>query len=140
MHREARWNMMMASMEGALSFEKGLGAVHALAHPLGALDDLPLHHGTLNAVLLPAVLAFNEPAAREKYERLRLVIGLEAGADLAGWVAALNRRLGLPDGLAALGVHEMVLPGIAAYAERDPATATNPRAATRDDYLEMLRA
>ena len=79
--RPARWNMMMASMEGALTFQKGLGAVHAMAHPLGALEDLPLHHGTLNAVLLPAVLRFNEPAAPEKYERLRRVIGLGADAD-----------------------------------------------------------
>jgi 4-hydroxybutyrate dehydrogenase len=139
-HREARWNMMMASMEGALTFQKGLGAVHAMAHPLGALDGLPLHHGTLNAVLLPAVLAFNEPAAREKYERLRLVLGLDAGADLVGWVAGLNRRLGMPNGLAAMGVPDDVLPGVAADAERDPATETNPRPASRHDYLEMLRA
>src|SRR5690606_20426319 len=57
--RDARWNMMMAAMEGAMAFQKGLGAVHALSHPLGALPGLKLHHGTLNAVLLPAVLRFN---------------------------------------------------------------------------------
>lgn len=96
--RRARWNMLMASMEGALTFQKGLGAVHAMAHPLGALDDLPLHHGTLNAVLLPAVLRFNEPAASEKYARLRHAVGAEPDADLAQWVADLNARLGLPGG------------------------------------------
>jgi 4-hydroxybutyrate dehydrogenase len=138
--RPARWNMMMASMEGALTFQKGLGAVHAMAHPLGALEDLPLHHGTLNAVLLPAVLRFNEPGAPGKYERLRRVIGLGADADLAAWVADLNARLGLPDGLAAMGVPPEILPRIAEHAEQDPATETNPRPPTRADYDKMLRS
>jgi 4-hydroxybutyrate dehydrogenase len=138
--RPARWNMMMASMEGALTFQKGLGAVHAMAHPLGALEHLPLHHGTLNAVLLPAVLRFNEPAAPEKYERLGRVIGLDPGADLAGWVAGLNARLGLPDGLAAMDVPAEILTRIAEHAEQDPATETNARPATRANYDEMLHA
>jgi 4-hydroxybutyrate dehydrogenase len=138
--REARWNMMMASMEGALTFQKGLGAVHAMAHPLGALDGLPLHHGTLNAVLLPAVLRYNEPAATEKYDRLRRAIDLDGGDDLATWVADLNGRIGLPGGLAAMGVPAEVLPEIAEYAEHDPATETNARPATRTDYEDMLRA
>ncbi len=58
--REARWQMMTASMEGAMAFQKGLGAVHAMSHPMGALREPSLHHGTLNAVVLPAVLRFNE--------------------------------------------------------------------------------
>jgi 4-hydroxybutyrate dehydrogenase len=136
--RPARWNMMMASTEGALTFQKGLGAVHAMAHPLGALDGLPLHHGTLNAVLLPAVLRFNAPAAREKYIRLREVIGLDPDADLAGWVAALNARLGLPAGLSAMGVPADVLPRIAEHAEQDPSTETNARPAARADYERLL--
>jgi 4-hydroxybutyrate dehydrogenase len=138
--RPARWNMMMASMEGALTFQKGLGAVHAMAHPLGALEDLPLHHGTLNAVLLPAVLRFNEPAAPEKYERLRRVIDLDPDVDLAEWVADLNAKLGLPEDLAAMGVPREVLPGVAEHAEQDPATETNARPATRAEYADMLRA
>jgi hypothetical protein len=138
--RPARWNMMMASMEGALTFQKGLGAVHAMAHPLGALEDLRLHHGTLNAVLLPAALRFNQPAAPDKYERLGRVIDLDPDIDLAGWVTDLNARLGLPEGLAAMGVPPEVLPRIAEHAEQDPATETNARPATRADYEEMLRA
>jgi 4-hydroxybutyrate dehydrogenase len=138
--RPARWNMMMASMEGALTFQKGLGAVHAMAHPLGALEDLPLHHGTLNAVLLPAALRFNQPAAPDKYERLGRVVDLDPDVDLAGWVTDLNARLGLPEGLAAMGVSPEVLPRIAENAEHDPATDTNARPATRADYEEMLRA
>jgi 4-hydroxybutyrate dehydrogenase len=131
--------MMMASMEGALTFQKGLGAVHAMAHPLGALDDLPLHHGTLNAVLLPSVLRFNETAAPEKYERLRRAIGTHPGEDLAEWVADLNAKLDLPQGLAAMGVPPDVLPRIAEHAEQDPSTETNARPVTRSDYEEMLR-
>jgi 4-hydroxybutyrate dehydrogenase len=138
--RRARWNMMMASTEGALTFQKGLGAVHALAHPLGALDDLPLHHGTLNAVLLPAVLRFNESAATTKYARLRRAAGLHADADLAEWITGLNHVLGLPSGLAAMGVPADVLPRIAEAAEQDPATETNVRPATRADYEDLLRA
>jgi 4-hydroxybutyrate dehydrogenase len=138
--REARWNMLMASTEGALTFQKGLGAVHALAHPLGALDGLALHHGTLNAVLLPAVLRFNEPAAPAKYARLREVVGLPAGADLTVWVEELNASLGLPCGLAAMGVPEELLARVAEQAEQDPATETNARPVTRADYVELLRA
>src|SRR4051812_49763777 len=99
--RDARWDMLMASMEGALTFQKGLGAVHAMAHPLGALDHLPLHHGTLNAVLLPAVLRFNEPAAPEKLAQLRQGVG--AGGGLGSWGAGLNARPGLPPGLPPVG-------------------------------------
>jgi len=139
-NREARWNMMMASTEGALTFQKGLGAVHAMAHPLGALEGLPLHHGTLNAVLLPAVLRFNAPAAPEKYERLRQVIGGAPDTDLAAWVTDLNARIGLPGGLKAMGVTADVIPRIADHAEQDPSTETNPRPATRADYEELLRA
>jgi 4-hydroxybutyrate dehydrogenase len=137
--RPARWNMMMASMEGALTFQKGLGAMHAMAHPLGALDDLPLHHGTLNAVLLPAVLRFNETAAPEKYERLHRAVGTGPDEDLAEWVANLNAVLGLPPCLAAMGVPPDVLPRIAEHAEQDPSTETNARPVTRSDYEEMLR-
>jgi hypothetical protein len=132
--------MMMASTEGALTFQKGLGAVHALAHPLGALDDLPLHHGTLNAVLLPAVLRFNEPAAPEKVARLREVAGLGDEGDLAAWVSDLTGRLGLPRSLGEMGVPSEVIPRVAENAERDMATETNPRPVTRADYEQLLRA
>jgi 4-hydroxybutyrate dehydrogenase len=138
--RQARWNMMMASTEGGLTFQKGLGAVHAMAHPLGALEDLPLHHGTLNAVLLPAVLRFNETAAPEKYERLRRAFGARSDVDLAGWVADLTARLGLPRGLAAMGVSRGVLPRVAEHAEQDPTTETNARPVARADYEELLLA
>jgi hypothetical protein len=136
--REARWNMMMAAMEGALAFQKGLGAVHALSHPLGALQDLKLHHGTLNAVLLPAVLRFNRPNVGDKYARLAAAMGLPADTDVADAVARLNGRIGLPPGLEAMGVPRAALPAIAQLAPKDHCHATNPRAASVDDYLQLL--
>jgi alcohol dehydrogenase class IV len=89
-------------------------------------------------VLLPAVLRFNAPVAEEKYARLRAVIGLEPGADLAGWVTALNARIGLPGGLAEMGVGEAVLTRVAVHAEEDASTETNPRPVTRQDYERLL--
>jgi len=138
--RQARWEMMMASMEGAMAFQKGLGAVHSLSHPLGALPGRALHHGTLNAVLLPAVLRFNAPALEAKARTLTDAMGLPAGTDPAAFIEGLNSRLGLPAGLAAMGVQRADLPGIAEAALLDHCHATNPRVATRDDYLGMLEA
>jgi hypothetical protein len=135
--REARWNMMMASMEGAMAFQKGLGAVHALSHPLGALPQRP-HHGTLNAVLLPEVLRFNAGHVGDKPTRLAQALGLHAGADVAEAVAALNARIGLPGGLGAMGVPREALPAIAEAATRDHCHGTNPRPASAADYLGIL--
>ena len=137
--RRARWEMMMAAMEGALAFQKGLGAVHAMSHPLGALPGKPLHHGTLNAVILPTVLAFNADHVGDKYERIRRVVGLPAGTDLAEWTRRLNRRLGLPGSLRAMGVVEADLEGLPERAERDHCNATNPRPATAADYARLYR-
>ncbi len=133
-NRQARWDMMMASMEGALSFQKGLGAVHSLSHPLGALPDLRLHHGTLNAVLLPAVLRFNRPVIGDKWERLEAILGGPPDRQ----IAALNAEIGIPEGLSAMGVARDQLPGIAAAALLDHCHATNPREASEVDYQAIL--
>lgn len=138
--RDARWNMMMAAMEGALAFQKGLGAVHALSHPLGAVPGVSLHHGTLNAVLLPAVLRFNKSATESKQAALVEAMGLAPDADPAEHIALLNARLGMPRGLGAMGVPREVLADIAVAAMKDHCHATNPRVATVDDYLQMLEA
>lgn len=135
---DARWQMMMASLEGGLAFQKGLGAVHALSHALGTLRSLVLHHGTLNAVLLPAVLRFNAPDVGDKYVRMRQALGLDANEDLARWFAALNRRLNLPVSLHDMGVTRSVLPDMARMAVADFSAQTNPRPTTEADFLSML--
>ncbi len=136
--RDARFDMAMAAMEGAMAFQKGLGAVHALSHPLGAFEDLKLHHGTLNAVLMPAVLRFNAPAIEHRTKRLRQVIGLAPGADLAEWARDFTASLGLPTALQAMGVPETVLDDVAVAATKDHTHPTNARPATAEDYRRML--
>ena len=137
---DARREMMMAALEGGLTFQKGLGAVHSLSHALGGFKDLRLHHGTLNAVLLPAVLRFNEPAAPHKYDALRKTIGLAAGEDVAAYVEALNGRLGMPKGLSDMGVPRQIFPAVVTAALADHSTATNPRPANEKDFQELLAA
>jgi alcohol dehydrogenase class IV len=113
--------------------------VHSLSHPLGGLKNLKLHHGTLNAILLPAVLNFNRSHVGDKYQRMAQVMKLDADSDVADAIAELNRQLGLPPGLDALGVEETVLPGIARQALQDHCHATNPRTASEQDYLNILQ-
>ena len=136
--REARREMMMAALEGGLTFQKGLGAVHSLSHALGGSKDLRLHHGTLNAVLLPSVLRFNRPSAQGKFESLSRAMRLGAASELAEFIEGLNRRLGLPDGLSKMGVSKDILPAIAEAAVADHSTATNPRPLSRDDFVQLL--
>ncbi|SFI34627.1 Alcohol dehydrogenase, class IV [Bosea sp. OK403] len=138
--REARKEMMMAALQGGMTFQKGLGAVHALSHPLGGLKEVSLHHGTLNAVLLPAVLRFNEPEAKTKYAEIRRTLGLAPETDLAAWIASLVERLGMPASLSQMGLPHVVIPAIAEAAVKDHSSATNPRAASAADYAAMLEA
>jgi len=145
--REARWNMMSASMQGAMAFQKGLGCVHSLSHSLGGVNPR-LHHGTLNAMFLPAVIQFNAAAESmqkdRRLQRMAQAIGLpgcdDRGTELAAAVRALNERLGLPTGLAAMGVTRDLYERIIDGAMADHCHKTNPRIATREDYRLMLDA
>ena len=134
---EARWHMMMASYEGALAFVKGLGGVHALSHAAGRLEQKKLHHGTLNAVFLPHILRFHQGAADAKYVRLRQVMGLTAGADLADAIQDLNNTIGIPKNLTAMGLAASDAPGIVDYALKDLAHFGNPRPMSADDYAKV---
>ena len=144
-NREARWNMMSASMQGAMAFQKGLGCVHSLSHSLGGVDPR-LHHGTLNAVFLPAVVRFNASAESmlkdRRLARIAHAMGLGScdaeGNAVAQAIVAMNRRLGLPSGLAAMGVTRALFERIIDGAMADHCHKTNPRLATRDDYRHML--
>ena len=143
--RDARWQMMSTSMQGSLAFQKGLGCVHSLSHSLGGVNPR-LHHGTLNAVFLPAVIRFNAPTLQgeQKLARMAHAMGL-AGCDAAGEaiadaITAMNARLGLPSGLAAMGVDASMFEKIIDGAMLDHCHKTNPRLATREEYRAMLEA
>ncbi len=138
-----RWNMMSASMQGALAFQKGLGAVHSLSHALGSLklpDGHSPHHGTLNAVLLPEVVKFNEVAVPERVGAVADAFGVRDGEALGEAIRSLNRRLGLPAGLQEMGIGADCYAIVARSALEDHCHATNPRIATQADYVAMLAA
>ena len=139
--REARLNMMSASMQGAMAFQKGLGAVHSLSHSLGGVNPR-LHHGTLNAMFLPAVVTFNAVAESvqkdRRMDRMAHAMGLKSGTDIAQAIRDMNAQLGLPTGLAAMGVERSQFDDIIKGAMADHCHTTNPRIATPEEYREML--
>ena len=137
---DSRTEMMMASLQGGLTFQKGLGMIHSLSHPLGALPHRPLHHGTLNAVFLPHVLRFNSAACPGKMQALALVIGLTDSRALAESFERLNRDIGLPSGLQELGVTPADLSGIPKAAMKDHSTPSNPREMTLESCEALLKA
>ena len=141
--REARLNLMSASMQGAMAFQKGLGCVHSLSHSLGGVDPR-LHHGTLNALFLPAVVAFNAGADSvqkdQRLQRMARAMHLDGAGDIGEAIVDMNARLGLPKGLAEAGVTADLFERVIDGAMADHCHKTNPRLATREDYLGMLEA
>jgi alcohol dehydrogenase class IV len=141
--KEARMHLMSASMQGAMAFQKGLGCVHSLSHSLGGVNPR-LHHGTLNAMFLPAVVQFNSAAESVQKEnrlnRMAQVMGLASGSDIPQAIQEMSARLGLPTGLKAMGVNESQFDAVIQGAMADHCHKTNPRIATPDEYREMLTA
>ena len=139
--REARFNLMSASMQGAMAFQKGLGCVHSLSHSLGGVDPR-LHHGTLNAMFLPAVVAFNASAESmqtdKRLDRMARAMGLASGSDIASALRDMNKRLELPSGLSQMNVSANAFEKIIHGALLDHCHKTNPRLATSEDYTQIL--
>jgi len=130
---EARSEMLAASMMGATAFQKGLGAMHSLAHVIGAHTDL--HHGLLNAVVMPWVLAFNREAIEPRIARLAAHLGLAPSFDaFVGWIRALRAETGIPDTLADLGVPDAHIAQWAVESQADGSTGTNPVAMTPEAF------
>ena len=131
---DARWHMMMAATEGAMAFSKGLGAVHSMSHACGANQTLRLHHGTLNAVILPTILDFNRGHVGNKYARLNNAIGIAIGDDPAAFIRDLNTQLGLPANLSEMGISRDMIASLASHAAKDVCTFTNPRSCSAAEY------
>ena len=138
---EARFQLMSASMQGAMAFQKGLGCVHSLSHSLGGVNPR-LHHGTLNAMFLPAVVRFNSEAEsvqkEDRLARMAHAMGLASGSDVAPALADMVHRLSLPKGLKEMGVTTDLFDKIIDGAVADHCHKMNPRIATREEYSELL--
>ncbi len=135
---EARTQMLVCSSMGATAFQKGLGGMHALAHPLGALYDA--HHGMLNAILMPYVLKANRNEIEQRLDRLTRYMGLaETGFDgFMAWVLALREQLGIPHTLAGIGIDETQAETVGKMAVEDPSAGGNPISFNAGQYQQVF--
>ena len=129
----ARSDMMMASMMGAIAFQKDLGAVHSCAHALGAICDL--HHGLANALMIEPVMRFNRDTVPEKFSELAHAVGAD---DFIAWLAQLKRTIGIPAGLAGVNVQRSQIESLVDVAIDDICHRTNPRPCTRADFARFF--
>ncbi len=133
----ARAEMMSAAMMGATAFQKGLGAIHALSHPIGAVYNT--HHGTTNAVVMQPVLRFNRPAIEDRLADAAAYLGIKGGFDgFYDYVGQLTDRLGIPATLTELGVTDPDIDALVASALSDPSTGGNPVKMTRQNTRALL--
>lgn len=133
-HIDARSGMLMASMMGAVAFQKGLGVTHSCAHALSACFDL--HHGLANAVMLEACMRFNQAHVGDRFARLARWLGLESEESFFGWLKELNQSVGIPDSLGKLGV--TVTEELIQAAMADPCHQSNPRACKASDFEDLF--
>ncbi|EJC80345.1 alcohol dehydrogenase, class IV [Rhizobium leguminosarum bv. trifolii WSM2297] len=135
---EARANMMAAAAMGAVAFQKGLGAIHALSHPIGAVYNT--HHGMTNAVVMPAVLRFNRKAIEEKIGRAAAYLGISGGFDgFYDYVLKLRAELGVPETLTAMGIAPDRIDELSAMAIEDPSAGGNPVAMTLENTKALFK-
>ena len=135
---EARGNMLIASAMGATAFQRGLGAIHALAHPFGGLYDA--HHGLLNGIIMPYVLKANRKKIEKDIERAAAYLGIKGGFNgFLKWVLALRKELGIPHALKDIGIDTKRLDEVAAMAVKDPSAGGNPIQFTQKQYKALAR-
>jgi alcohol dehydrogenase len=135
---EARGQMLMASAMGATAFQRGLGAIHALSHPFGGLYDA--HHGLLNGIIMPYVLAANRRKIEPSIERAAAYLGIRGGFNgFLKWVLAFRKEIGIPHRLADIGIDAKRLDEIAAMAIKDPSAGGNPIAFSERQYKALAR-
>jgi len=133
---DARGNMLMASSMGATSFQRGLGAIHALSHPFGGLYDA--HHGLLNGIIMPYVLEANRPVVEPDIERAGRYLGIDGGFDgFLAWVVTLRKDIAIPHALKDIGIDEARLDEVAAMAVKDPTAGSNPIPFTQAQYKTL---
>ena len=136
---EARAHMMSAAAMGATAFQKGLGAIHAMSHPVGAVFNT--HHGTTNAVCMPAVLAFNADAIRGRFDQAAAYLGIDGGFDgFCEFVQQFNDSFAIPRTLTEMGVSADRLDDLVAMALEDPSCGGNPVELTADGLRALFRA
>ncbi|WP_277810778.1 iron-containing alcohol dehydrogenase [Chromohalobacter canadensis] len=135
---EARAHMMSAAMMGSTAFQKGLGAIHAMSHPIGAVFNS--HHGTTNAICMPAVLAFNADSIRERFDMAAAYLGIAGGFDgFRAFVQVLNDQMGIPRTLTEIGADPERIDDLAAMAIADPSCGGNPVTLTVEDLKGLFR-
>jgi alcohol dehydrogenase class IV len=137
---ESRSNMLLASIMGAIAFQKGLGVVHSLAHPLSSLLDT--HHGLANAVNLPYGMAFNIAGFEDRFARMAQAIGLEnqTGEAVVQWLKELNQKLGIPENLSGIGVKAEHIEELSKLALADFAHPNNPKPVSLEDFRNLYLA
>jgi alcohol dehydrogenase len=135
---DARGNMLVASAMGAVAFQRGLGAIHALSHPFGGLYDA--HHGLLNGIIMPYVLKANRRVIKQDIERAAAYLGIKGGFNgFVKWVLALRQEIGIPHSLAEIGIDTTRLTEVAAMAIKDPTAGSNPITFSKRQYAALAK-
>jgi alcohol dehydrogenase class IV len=136
---EARAHMMSTAAMGATAFQKGLGAIHAISHPVGAVHNT--HHGTTNAICMPEVLKFNRPAIEDRFDMVAAYLGIKGGFDgFCAFVDEFNASLGIPRTLGGIGVKDADVDALTKSALNDPSVGGNPVPMTYDNTRAMIEA
>lgn len=133
---KARSQLMAASIMGGTAFQKGLGAVHSLSHPVGAIYDL--HHGMLNAIFMPYVVAFNKSTIETRLQHLADFLNLKNADGIINWLTELNHQFNIPTDLASVNIDDTHIDIIIEQALKDPSTSGNPRDCNHENMRELF--